>query len=179
MPTALQRALFSALVCIVTAAACPAQSIPSVKAKALDNSEVVLPQPGSSQVLILITGFSHKSADSIEAWGKHVSADFRGNDHVTYFELPNLQGVPGLVKPMILHGMHKDVPEAQYPHFAPIYNDKSAWQKLVNFSGPDEAYIVVAAPDGHVAWQTHGAYSDDAEEQLRMAVASVLDKAQP
>jgi hypothetical protein len=40
-----------------------AQSIPAIKAKALDNSEIALPNPGSRQILILIVGFSKKSGE--------------------------------------------------------------------------------------------------------------------
>ena len=44
-----------------TATLSSAQSIPAVKAKALDNSEINLPSHGSQQFLILIVGFSQKS----------------------------------------------------------------------------------------------------------------------
>jgi len=40
-----------------------AQSMPPIKAKALDDSEVVLPKPGGQQFLILVLGFSHKSGE--------------------------------------------------------------------------------------------------------------------
>jgi len=49
--------LFFAVLCA------QAQTIPIVKAKALDDSEVLLPKPDGQQILILILGFSHKSGD--------------------------------------------------------------------------------------------------------------------
>jgi hypothetical protein len=47
-----------------------AQSIPAIKAKALDNSEITLPNPGSRQILILVFGFSKKSGELCQVWGK-------------------------------------------------------------------------------------------------------------
>jgi hypothetical protein len=35
-----------------------------------------------------------------------------------------------------------------------------AWKKLVNFSTPDDAYLIVPTPDGRAVWQAHGSYSD-------------------
>ena len=51
------------LVVFFTATLTFAQSIPTIKAKALDNSEITLPSPGSQQFLILIVGFSQKSGN--------------------------------------------------------------------------------------------------------------------
>jgi hypothetical protein len=151
-----------------------AQIIPTEKAKALDDSEVVLPDPGSQRVLILVLGFSHKSADLIEDWGKHLAADFHDNAHVAYYQIPDLLGVPGLVKPMILHGMRKDIPEAEYSHFVPIYDHKQGWQSLVNFSAPDDAYVLVASPAGHPISQAHGPFSDETYNELKKPVSSLL-----
>ena len=160
--------------------ACSAQStpqaIPPVKAKALNDAEVILPNPGDGRVLVLVLGFSHKSADEIELWGKRLAADFHDNAHVAYYQIPDLQGVPGLVKPMILHGMRKDIPEAEYSHFVPIYDHKQGWQSLVNFSAPDDAYVVVASPDGHPIWQAHGPYSDETYNELKKFVSGLLEK---
>jgi hypothetical protein len=153
-----------------------AQTIPLVKAKSLNDSEVNLPNPGSQQVLILILGFSHKSADVIESWGKHISIDFHDDIRVAYFQMPNLQGVPGLVKPMILQGMRKDVPSGEHTHFVPIYDNKPEWKKLVNFSAPDDAYLIVASPDGHPIWQAHGPYSDVTYNELKKSVSALLEK---
>jgi hypothetical protein len=152
-----------------------AQSIPTIRAKALDGTEVMLPEPGSSKALVLVTGFSHKSADEIEVWGKHLSADLQASTSVAWYEIPNLAGVPGLVKPMILHGMKKEVPESDHSRFVPIYDNKTAWEKLVSFSAPDDPYLIVAAPDGRVIWTGHGPYSDQAYAELKSSLARLAE----
>ncbi|MGH9679162.1 MAG: hypothetical protein ACRD4Y_04360 [Candidatus Acidiferrales bacterium] len=161
------------------AALASAQTIPPVKAKSLNDADVTLPTPGSRQILILITGFSHKSGDLVKTWAKQISADYRSDSLVAYYQIPNLQGVPGFVKPMILKGMRKDTPPEEQSRFVPIYDDKDAWKKLVHFSMPDDPYLIVATPDGHPVWQAHGAFSDATYEELKKSVSTLLEKSAP
>jgi hypothetical protein len=153
-----------------------AQSIPAINAKALDNSEIILPSPGSQQLLILIVGFSRKSGKPCEVWSKKISADYHDDARVAHFSLPVLQSAPSLVRPMIVYGMRKGVPAEELHHFVPLYSNESDWKKLVNFSAPDDAYLIVATPDGHPFWQAHGTYSDTLYADLQQSVATLLGK---
>ena len=119
-----------------TAALCLAQSIPAIKAKALDNSEIILPHPGRRQFLILIVGFSQKSGKLCEAWSKKVSTYYHSDTRIAYFSLPVLQSAPSLVRPMIVYGMRKGVPAQELRRFIPLYSNESDWKKFVNFSSP-------------------------------------------
>ena len=148
-----------------------AQTIPPVNAKALDDSEVVLPQPGSHQYLILTIGFSHKSGEPSSAWGKRLFADFASNSRVAVYQFAELQGAPSFIRGVIVRGMRKDVPAAHHSRFVPLFDHADEWKKLVNFSGPDDAYVLVTGPDGQVFWQTHGPVNDTAYAELQTAVA--------
>jgi hypothetical protein len=77
---------------------------------------------------------------------------------------------------MILRGMRKDLNAEQLAHIVPLYEKQDEWKKLVNFSVPDDAYLVVTDFDGHVFWQTHGPLSDGAFSDLKKAVADLLQK---
>jgi hypothetical protein len=158
---------------------CHGQTIPPVKTKALDDSEVVLPKPGGQQLFVLVLGFSHKSGENCTPWDKRLAADYLSDPHVTYYQLPVLADAPSFVRPMILHGMHKNVPAVQHSHFVPIYDHEADWKKLVNFSSPDDPYILIVAPDGHTLWQTHGSVTDSAYSELKSAVAQLSAKSQP
>jgi len=124
-----------ALFCF-TAALTSAQSIPAIKAKALDNSEIILPNPGSQQLLILIVGFSQKSGKLCEVWSRKISADYHSDARIAYFSLPILQSAPSLVRPLIVYGIRKGLPAEERRRFVPIYSNESDWKKLVNFSAP-------------------------------------------
>src|SRR5215472_1431603 len=104
---------------LMTAVLSSAQSIPVVKANALDNSEITVPNPSGQQVLILIVGFSRKSGDLCKAWGRKISADYHADARIAYFTMPVLQSAPSLVRPMIVHGMRTDVPAQELAHFIP------------------------------------------------------------
>lgn len=170
------RLLKLVLFFLVAVALSSAQSIPAIKAKALDNSEIILPSPGSQQFLILIVGFTRKSGKLCEVWSKKIAADYNTDTRIAYFSLPVLQSAPSLVRPMIVYGMRKGVPAQELHHFVPLYSDESDWKKLVNFSTPDDAYLIVATPDGHLIWQTHGPYSDAMYADLQKSVATLLEK---
>ena len=160
----------------LTATLCSAQSIPAIKAKALDNSEITLPDLGSRQILVLVVGFSKKSGELCQVWGKKISADYHADGRISYFVVPVLQSAPSLVRPVILHGMRKGVPPQELSHFIPLYSNESDWKKLVNFSVPDDAYLIVATPDGHPVWQAHGPYSDTAYADLKKSIAVLFEK---
>ena len=151
-----------------------AQSIPPIKAKTLADTDIVLPQPGGTQIVILVLGFSHKGGEKCAPWGKRLSTDFQSEAHVTYYQLPVLQSAPSFVRPMILRGMRKDLPAEQQAHFIPILDHEDEWKKLVNFSAPDDAYILLTDPRGHVAWQTHGPLTDTSYEALKSALSKLL-----
>lgn len=165
------------LLFLVTAVLSSAQSIPAVKAKALDNSEITLPIPGSQQVLILVVGFSHKSGDLCKVWARKISADYHADTRIAYFSVPVLQSAPSLVRPMIVHGMRKDVPAQELAHFIPLYSNESDWKKVVNFSAPDDAYLIVSTTDGHPVWQAHGPFSDSTYADLKKSVAMLVERA--
>ena len=43
----------------------------------------------------------------------------------------------------------------------------------MNFSGADDAYILVTGPDGHVLWHTHGPLTDAAYAELQSNVTKL------
>ena len=151
-----------------------AQSIPPIKAKTLADTDIVLPQPGGTRIVILVLGFSHNGGEKCAPWGKQLSSDFQSEARVTYYQLPVLQGAPSFVRPMILRGIRKDLPAEQQAHFIPILDHEDEWKKLVNFSAPDDAYILLADPHGHVAWQTHGPLTDSSYDALKSALSKLL-----
>ncbi|MGB9431309.1 MAG: hypothetical protein WBQ89_03620 [Candidatus Acidiferrum sp.] len=165
--------LLAILICML-AVPSQAQTIPPVKALALDDTEVILPKPGGQQLLILVLGFSHKSGDACRVWAKRVASDYTSDPLATYYQLAELQSAPSMVRGLILHGMRKDVPAPQHSHFVPLFDHEVEWKKAVNFSALDDPYILIAAPDGHILWQTHGPVSDSAYADFKSAVAKIV-----
>ena len=164
------------LLAFVSVATSFAQSIPAVKANALDDSEVILPRPDSQQILILIVSFSRKSGKLCEVWSRRISADYEADTRVVYYSLPVLESAPSIVRPMIVYGMRKGVPPKELRHFVPIYSNESEWKKLVSFSSPHDPYLIVVRSDGQPVWQAHGLYTDALYADLQKSVAALLTK---
>ena len=150
-----------------------AQSIPPINAKALDNSPVVLPKTGSSKLLLVLLGFSHKSGENCAPWDKRLATDYPSAAPVEYYQIPVLAGAPSFVRPMILKGMRKGLAAGEQARFVPVYDHEADWKKLVNFSAEDDPYLVLARPDGSVIWQTHGLLSESLYGELKNAIAKV------
>lgn len=172
-PTVFTALLFFTLVSISEA---QTQTIPSVRAKALDDSEVTLPKPADQQILILVLGFSKKSADDCQLWARHIGAEMLEDPRVNYYQIPNLEGTSSLAKKLILHGMRSGLSTEQLSHLVPLYDSQDEWKKLVNFSAPDDAYLIVATPDGQITWQSHGPFSASNYTELKKAASTLLKK---
>ncbi len=126
--------------------------------------------------MVLVFGFTHKSADQADAWGKRLAKDYAMHPDVAYFELPVLQGAPGFVRPMIVHGMKKGTPADEQAHVLPLDKHEDELKKLVGYKGADDAYVVVANSDGAIVWQTHGSVTDGSYAELARAVVRLTDK---
>ena len=150
-----------------------AQSIPPINAKALDDSQVILPRTGTSKLLILVLGFSHKSGENCTPWDKRLAGEFQSDALVEYYQIPVLAGAPSFVRPMILKGMRKGLAAGEQARFVPVYDHEADWKKIVNFSAEDDPYLVLARPDGSVIWQTHGLLSESLYGELKNAIAKV------
>jgi hypothetical protein len=164
------------LLATVSSAQAQTQTIPSTKTKALDDSEVTFPRPADQQILILILGFSKKSGDVCQVWAKHIRTEMVEDPRVNYYQIANLEGVSSLAKRLILHGIRSGLSPEQQSHFIPLYDNEDQWKKLVNFSAPDDAYLIVASPDGQITWQFHGPFTDASYAELKNAASTLLKK---
>jgi hypothetical protein len=95
---------------------------------------------------------------------------------IDYYELADFQGGPSFVMWMILHGMRREIPKDEQSRFVVLYSNEDKWKKLVGYSAPEDAYLVVADPSGNVLWQAHGAPSDAKQTELQAVLRKQLGK---
>jgi hypothetical protein len=103
-------------------------------------------------------------------WNERLKPAYMSNSSVSYFELADFRGVPSFVRRFVLHGVRREIPKDEWPHFVPFYTDEEAWKKLVNYSAPEEAYLVVADAGRRVLWQAHGAPSVQIYADLQLII---------
>lgn len=171
-----QRRQFTLAFFLVAAFAC-AQTIPAVKGKNLNGQEITLPNPSSNKPVLIMIGFSHKSSEDFERWNKGFKGHYLNDPRIQYFEIVELQGVPSFVNGMILHGMRREVPEAQHSHFMTVYTGEADWKRVVKFGPPDVAYLILTDGSGKVVWQTNGPFTPEKSSQLESALSALSSEA--
>ena len=157
----------------IVLAAQATQSLPRLEGRALNGENVALPDAARYRAMVLVFGFTHKSADQADAWGKRLAKDYASHPEVAYFELPVLQSAPGFVRPMIVRGMRKGTPVSEQAHVLPLDKHEDELKKLVGYKEVDDAYVVVANSEGKIMWQTHGGVTDAKYEELVRAVSAL------
>ena len=160
----------------VVLAAQASQTLPRMEGTALNGQKVALPDAARYRAMVMVFGFTHKSADQADVWGKRLAKDYASHPDVAYFEVPVLQGAPGFVRPMIVHGMRKGTPAEEQGHVLPIDKHEDELKKLVGYKEADDAYVVVAGSDGKILWQTHGAVSDGNYAEVTRAVLAAKSR---
>ena len=152
----------------------PAGEIPRLTSRTLGGTEVTLPGDPKVKAYVLSFGFSHKADKALAAWDKLIAPAYAGEPCVAYYELAELQGVPGFVKPMILHGMRRALPAPEHARFMPIYQEEAALKQIVGYQQPEAAYVVVATGAGRVTWTSHALPSETEFAALKSAVSELL-----
>ena len=151
-----------------------ADQLPNLRATTLSGTDITLPGETGVAAYILSVGFSHKCDKAMSAWDKRIAATYSTDSRVRYYELPVIQGLLGFVKPLVYYRMRRAVPKPEQSRFAPLYEGEEELKRIVGFSAPNVAYLVVATGSGRVVWTTYEAASDSAFAELRKAVSEAL-----
>ena len=161
--------------CLVLAATGEvAARIPSFQGTTLGGQTVSLPQQlKGGEVGVLVLGFSKSSGDVCKGWGQRVAESYRGSHDVMYFQMPVLESVPKLIRGMVMKSIKSGVPEAEQPHFLPVFSHEAEWRTIARYANSDDAYILVVDGQGIVRWQTSGKVTDAGFAALKQQVETV------
>jgi hypothetical protein len=148
-----------------------AATLPATTATALDGHTVTLPRDLTAPATILILGFTHASSDPSTAWEKSIHTSLATSPSIAFYDMPVLQDAPAFVRPLILRGIRKQVPDALKPRFLPLTSNEAAWKLFASFSpsAADAAYILLVDRSGSLRWQTHAPLTPTLFNQLSTA----------
>ena len=118
--------------------------LPLMNSKALDETAVQFPKPGSKKPLLVSVGFTQTSSTDSEKWNKQCASKYWADARVEYYELVDLQAAPSFVRGMILRSMRKSIKPAEAPHFVPFFAGDAEWKKVVGYSEADVVYYSLA-----------------------------------
>src|SRR5579863_3214706 len=166
--------VLSALSLVIAMAAQAAQPMPHIEGESFASQKVVLPDAARGKVAVLIFGFTKASKEPTSAWARKIHSEFGTRNGFELYQLPVLDSVPRLFRGMVISSIKKGVSEDMRAHFVPILQNEADLKKLVNYEETDDAYLVVLRPDGQVALQRHGPFSETAYGQFRTDLQSLL-----
>lgn len=168
--------LATAIAFLWLAGFCRAQQVPATHATTLDKSVVIFPESEAGKPLILLISFSHKGEKECDNWNQRLKGAYMHESRVDYYELADFEGVPSFVMRFVLHGMRREIPKDEHAHFVLLSSGEAEWKKLVAYSSPKDAYLVVADAAGNVLWQEHGPLSDAKYSELQAVVTKQVSK---
>lgn len=158
----------------VSAWAQTTQPLPHIEGENLAGHKLVLPDNASGKVAVLVFGFTKASKEPTGAWADKTLAEFGSRSGFELYQLPVLEGVPRIIRGMVISSMKKGVKADRREHFMPVLQGETALKKLVGYKEPDDAYLVVLNPAGEIVQQLHGRYSDSEYEGLKGKLQTLL-----
>ncbi len=151
--------------------------IPVTHGTSFAGTAVTLPDDLRGKVGVLVIGFSKSSGDVCKGWGQRLAESYRDSHDVMYYQMPELEAVPKLIRGMVAKSIKSGVPEAEQAHYLPMFSDEAEWQKIVHYSNADDAYVLVVDAQGTVRWQTSGKVTDAGFAALKQQVDALQTKA--
>jgi len=152
------------------------QPMPGIQGESLSGKNVSLPDAAKGHVAVLVFGFTKKSKEPTSAWAGKLNSDFAAQADFDIYQIPVLEDVPHFIRGMVISGMKKGVKENLRDHFVPIVRGEAELKKLVGYKEPDDAYLVILDPEGNIAGQMHGPFSDTMYEQLHNQIQMLLHR---
>jgi hypothetical protein len=106
------------------------ERFPTVRGKALDGTEVTLPDVGAGAPLLLLIGYEQNTQFDLDRWLMGIT---QMGVKVRAFEVPTLPGLmPGMFSGFIDSGMRRGIPKEDWGGVVTLYGDAS---KVAQFTG--------------------------------------------
>ena len=163
-----------ALLSPVAASCQNASHIPATHGITLAGTQIAFPEALGAKLSIIVVGFGHESEEQISNWGRLISADYGKSADISYFELTMMQGVPKLLRGMMVKRLASSVPFDERDHYIPVLDGGPGWRAVAHYNKPEDAYVLLVDSTGAVLWQTEGEPTNAAYGAFRAEVAKTL-----
>jgi hypothetical protein len=108
----------------------------------------------------------------LRSMGQTVETEFRDGQQSAKAAV--LQDAPKMVRGLIRHGMGGSIPKDEQDSFVLLYQDEDVWNKLADFSHPNNAYLLLVDAADNIRWRTHGEVADQqALDTLRDEISKI------
>lgn len=146
-------------------------TLPSLSGKTLSDKQVSLPQATAGKPAVVAFGFSRESGVPIRQWAQRLNQEASG---VPVYQVPVLEGVPGLFRGLAVGSIRKDTPQGYRDNLVLLYKDEKLWRDKLSVSNDKTAYLVIVDAQGRVVDRVTG----DPDEASVTKVKAALQRAQ-
>jgi hypothetical protein len=133
-----------------------AQTLPVVHGTSVGGRPVTLPDQAKGKIAVLVIGFSRGSAAPAGAWATQLKTDFARNADVAVFRLPFLEEVPRMFRGLAMSGVNKSAGPDDRDTVVPVFESEAAFKRLVKYSKPNDAYILLVDRTGQIRLLSSG-----------------------
>ncbi len=133
------------------------ERFPTVRAAALDESVVAIPDNFIGEETLLFIGYAMDSQFDIDRWLLGLT---QLEVDVAVYELPTIPGlIPGMFGNVINNGMRSGIPQEDWAIVATVYDDADAIARFLGNETPLPARVVLLDKQGKVAFFHDRGYS--------------------
>jgi len=144
------------------------ERFPSVRATALDDRTVAIPDSFAGKETLLLVGYKQNSQFDIDRWLLGLS---QLDLTVPVYELPTIPGlIPGMFSSLIDNGMRSGIPAEDWAIVVTIYDDADAVARFLGNETPLPARVVLLDREGNVAFCHDRGYSTSSLMRLKSAL---------
>jgi hypothetical protein len=145
------------------------ETLPRLEGESLSGKQVILPNGAHGKIALLVIGFTKKSSHATQAWGQRFKKDFGNDERYVVYPVAVLEDVPGFIRGMVTSSIRRGVPPGEQDHFVILFQGEADLKRVVAFSVPDEAYLLLLDAKGEVQWHGHGLFGEQDYAALRDA----------
>jgi hypothetical protein len=149
------KALFFAVLLSVSSTL-SAQALLVVHGTSVSGRPVTLPDQVKGKIAVLVLGFSRGSSAPTGAWAARLKTDFARNPNVAIYRLPFLEEVPRMFRSMATSGVNKSAGTDDRDTVVLVFESEAAFKRLVKYSKPNDAYILVVDRIGQIRLLSNG-----------------------
>lgn len=116
-----------------------------------------MPGAAAGHPALLVICFTHGSGPHCTEWTKRLGGEAGAEKYTVVF----LEDAPRLVRGMAKSGIRSTITKEDYDRYLIVTEHEKEVKAAVGFQSPDDAYVVLLAPDGKVRGLWHGSQVSD------------------
>lgn len=151
----------------------PTYRLPTVTADNLEGKTLTFPRDLEGTRNVLFIPFVREQQAVVDSWVPFVKTTLAAHPGNSYYELPTIKKMIGLMKWTINKGMAGGIPDkGAREHTMTLYLDKEPFKKALGITDEKVVTVLVVDKSGTVLWRETGAFTPAKGAALAAAIAA-------